>query len=163
MHVGKYSNQGYSSHESIRDRKLLLHRKELNKLKKNVDEKGKTLIPLSIYFKSIESIAGFQFSITGCLKNLMLKILKGNYPPVSNKYSYELRQLIQCLLKKIPEDRPSLNTILRKSFIQKVEAAMLQPKTLLHQPKPSIRVQRQTKKVQNVYNRKSSRWRRSSE
>ena len=51
MHVGKYSNQGYSSHESIRDRKLLLHRKELNKLKKNVDEKGKTLIPLSIYFK----------------------------------------------------------------------------------------------------------------
>ena len=51
MHIGKYSNEGYSSHTPIRDRKLLLHRQELNKLRKMVDEKGKTLIPLSIYFK----------------------------------------------------------------------------------------------------------------
>ena len=94
----------------------------------------------------------------------MLKILQGNYPPVSSKYSYELRQLIQSLLKKIPEDRPSLNTILRKSFVQKVESAMHQPKTLQkHHHQPSIRVQSQTKKVQNVYNRKSSRGRHSSE
>ena len=32
-------------------RKLLLHKKELKKMRKMVDEKGKTLIPLSIYFK----------------------------------------------------------------------------------------------------------------
>ena len=51
MHIGKYSNEGYSSHTPARDRKLLLHRKELSKLRKMVDEKGKTLIPLSIYFK----------------------------------------------------------------------------------------------------------------
>jgi len=51
MHIGKYSNEGYSSHTPVRDRKLLLHRQELSKLKKMVDEKGKTLIPLSIYFK----------------------------------------------------------------------------------------------------------------
>ena len=51
MHIGKYSNEGYSSHTPARDRKLLLHRKELTKLKKLVDEKGKTLIPLSLYFK----------------------------------------------------------------------------------------------------------------
>ena len=51
MHIGKYSNEGYSSHTPIRDRKLLLHRQELSKLRKMVDEKGKTLIPLSIYFK----------------------------------------------------------------------------------------------------------------
>ncbi len=51
MHIGKYSNEGYSSHSSVRDRKLLLHRQELSKLRKMVDEKGKTLIPLSIYFK----------------------------------------------------------------------------------------------------------------
>jgi len=50
MHIGKYSNEGYSSHEALRDRKLLLHRKELVKLKKMVEEKGKTLIPLSLYF-----------------------------------------------------------------------------------------------------------------
>ena len=88
----------------------------------------------TVFWTKVQSLV-LSFFITGCLKNLMLRILKGNPPAVSSKYSYELRQLIQCLLKKIPEDRPSLNTILRKSFIQKVEAAMLQPKTLLHQPK----------------------------
>ena len=51
MHIGKYSNEGYSTHTPVRDRKLLLHRQELSKLRKMVDEKGKTLIPLSIYFK----------------------------------------------------------------------------------------------------------------
>ena len=51
MHIGKYSNAGYSAHTPVRDRKLLLHRGELIKMKKMVDEKGKTLIPLSIYFK----------------------------------------------------------------------------------------------------------------
>ena len=51
MHIGKYSNQGYSTHTPVRDRKLLLHKRELKKMRKMVDEKGKTLIPLSIYFK----------------------------------------------------------------------------------------------------------------
>ena len=51
MHIGRYSNEGYSSHTPVRDRKLLLHQQELSKLRKMVDEKGKTLIPLSIYFK----------------------------------------------------------------------------------------------------------------
>ena len=52
MHIGKYSNEGYSTHTPVRDRKLLLHRQELNKMRKMVEEKGKTLIPLSIYFKT---------------------------------------------------------------------------------------------------------------
>ena len=51
MHIGKYSNEGYSTHTPVRDRKLLLHKKELSKMRKMVEEKGKTLIPLSIYFK----------------------------------------------------------------------------------------------------------------
>ena len=51
MHIGKYSNEGYSTHSPLRDRKLLLHRKELNKMRRMVDEKGKTLIPLSLYLK----------------------------------------------------------------------------------------------------------------
>ena len=51
MHIGKSSNEGYSTHTPVRDRKLLLHKKELKKMRKMVDEKGKTLIPLSIYFK----------------------------------------------------------------------------------------------------------------
>ena len=51
MHIGKYSNEGYSTHSAVRDRKLLLHKKELLKIRKMVDEKGKTLIPLSLYLK----------------------------------------------------------------------------------------------------------------
>ena len=51
MHIGKYSNEGYSTHTPVRDRKLLLHKRELSKMRKMVDEKGKTLIPLSLYFK----------------------------------------------------------------------------------------------------------------
>jgi SsrA-binding protein len=37
--------------EAIRTRKLLLHRQELNKLIGNVDRKGYTLVPLSMYWK----------------------------------------------------------------------------------------------------------------
>ena len=51
MHIGKYSNEGYSTHSPVRDRKLLLHKKELLKIRKMGDEKGKTLIPLSLYLK----------------------------------------------------------------------------------------------------------------
>ena len=52
MHIGEYSNAGYSSHSPVHDRKLLLHKRELHKLRRLVEEKGKTLIPLSMYFKN---------------------------------------------------------------------------------------------------------------
>ena len=51
MHIGQYSNAGYSSHTPVHDRKLHLHKKELKKIQRMVEEKGKTLIPLSMYFK----------------------------------------------------------------------------------------------------------------
>ena len=51
MHIGEYSNAGYTSHSPVHDRKLLLRRQELRKIARMVEEKGKTLIPLSIYFK----------------------------------------------------------------------------------------------------------------
>ena len=51
MHIGEYSNASYSSHKPVHDRKLLLHKQELKKIKRMVEEKGKTLIPLSMYFK----------------------------------------------------------------------------------------------------------------
>ena len=51
MHIGEYSNAGYSSHTPVHDRKLLLHKQELRKIQRMVEEKGKTLIPLSMYFK----------------------------------------------------------------------------------------------------------------
>ena len=51
MHISDYSNRGYAEVENTRDRKLLLHRRELNKLKSKIDEKGVTMVPLSIYLK----------------------------------------------------------------------------------------------------------------
>ena len=51
MHIGEYSNAGYSSHTPVHDRKLLLRKQELRKIQRMVEEKGKTLIPLSMYFK----------------------------------------------------------------------------------------------------------------
>ncbi|XP_074651096.1 serine/threonine-protein kinase Nek1-like isoform X2 [Tubulanus polymorphus] len=61
----------------------------------------------------------------GNMKNLVLKIIRGSYPPVSPRYSYDLRNLIAALFKRNPRDRPSVNSILRKNFIQKKIAKFL--------------------------------------
>ena len=118
---------------------------------------------ISLHQKSPSALTFFLLNlIIGCLKNLMLKILRGSYPPISNKYSPDLKHLIHCLLEKKPEERPSLNMILRKNFIQKAEYDMHCHKPLERQP-TILRVQKQSKKVQNVYNRKNARGRRNSE
>ena len=51
MHISPYDKTGYSGHEPERQRKLLLHTREIDKLISMVDEKGMTLIPLRLYFK----------------------------------------------------------------------------------------------------------------
>ena len=52
MHIGEYSHSGYVSHSPLRNRKLLLHRREINKIIKEIKDVGKTLIPTKIYFKN---------------------------------------------------------------------------------------------------------------
>lgn len=49
-HISMYSNASYNNHDPERDRKLLLHRKELQKLDKKVKTKGVTIVPLRMYF-----------------------------------------------------------------------------------------------------------------
>lgn len=51
IHISPYSNGGYANHESERPRKLLLHRKELDRWRGKVQEKGLTAVPLKLYFK----------------------------------------------------------------------------------------------------------------
>ena len=51
VHISPYSHAGYSHHEERRQRKLLLHKHEINKLTGLVREKGLTLVPLQLYFK----------------------------------------------------------------------------------------------------------------
>ena len=50
-HIGQYSHGNIMNHEPIRRRKLLLHRKEIDKLLKQTREKGLTLVPTKVYLK----------------------------------------------------------------------------------------------------------------
>jgi SsrA-binding protein len=49
--IGQYSHGGYASHDAMRRRKLLMHKKELRKLEVKVNERGFTVVPLRLYFK----------------------------------------------------------------------------------------------------------------
>jgi SsrA-binding protein len=49
-HISPYSHGNIMNHDPLRTRKLLLHRKEINKLIGQTQQKGLTLVPLRIYF-----------------------------------------------------------------------------------------------------------------
>ena len=51
-HIARYDASSYMSHEPMRPRKLLLHRKEINNLASKVAEKGLTLVPTRLYIKN---------------------------------------------------------------------------------------------------------------
>jgi SsrA-binding protein len=51
MHVAPYAHAAPDNHEPERDRKLLLHRREIERLIGKTAEKGLTLIPTRVYFK----------------------------------------------------------------------------------------------------------------
>jgi SsrA-binding protein len=51
LHIAEYALKGYASHDPDRDKKLLLHKREILKLSSKIAEKGLTIIPLSIYPK----------------------------------------------------------------------------------------------------------------
>lgn len=50
-HISPYSHGNIMNHEPLRTRKLLLHKKEIERLKGKLVQKGYTLLPLKIYFK----------------------------------------------------------------------------------------------------------------
>ena len=52
VHISPYEKGTYYNHEPERDRKLLMHRHELIRLKGKIREKGLTLVPLSVYIKN---------------------------------------------------------------------------------------------------------------
>ena len=52
VHISPHKNVGsFFNHDPLRNRKLLLHKKEIIRLKSNTEKKGFTIIPLSIYLK----------------------------------------------------------------------------------------------------------------
>ena len=51
MHVSPYEKGNIFNKDPLRTKKLLLHKKEINKLMGKIAEKGYTLVPLQVYFK----------------------------------------------------------------------------------------------------------------
>lgn len=51
MHISPYEHGNIFNKDPLRDRKLLLNRKEINKLVGKIQAKGYTLVPMSLYFK----------------------------------------------------------------------------------------------------------------
>ncbi|XP_028817996.1 serine/threonine-protein kinase Nek1 isoform X2 [Denticeps clupeoides] len=83
----------------------------------------------------------------GNMKNLVLKIIRGSYPPVSVHYSQDLRSLLAQLFRRNPRERPSINSVLDKLFLSRRIHKYLTPQliaqefshTVLHnQPKASV-------------------------
>ncbi|MAY96057.1 SsrA-binding protein SmpB [Nocardioides sp. REDSEA-S30_B4] len=51
VHIPEYSQGTWTNHSARRKRKLLLHREEIDKIERRVNEKGLTVVPLALYFK----------------------------------------------------------------------------------------------------------------
>lgn len=52
MFVSPYKEGNIFNHQETRTRKLLLHKKEINKLEEKIEQQGLTLIPIKLYFKN---------------------------------------------------------------------------------------------------------------
>jgi SsrA-binding protein len=50
VHISPYKNGGYSNHEPLRPRKLLLHKLEHRRWLGKIKERGLTVVPLKLYF-----------------------------------------------------------------------------------------------------------------
>ena len=52
MYIAKYEEGNQFNHDERRTRKLLLHKKEILKLKSEIKENGKTIVPVKLYMKN---------------------------------------------------------------------------------------------------------------
>ncbi|MFC1539598.1 SsrA-binding protein SmpB [Candidatus Latescibacterota bacterium] len=52
LHISPYEKGNIYNHDPIRPRKLLMHKREIARLRKDIKEKGLTLVPLSVYLKN---------------------------------------------------------------------------------------------------------------
>lgn len=89
MNISMYKQASYNNHEPLRERKLLLKRKELKKVKKKIDEKGLTIIPLRLFIN----------------KRGLVKI---EIAVVSGKKLYDKRQSIKAKDDKRDKDKLNL-------------------------------------------------------
>ncbi len=67
MYIAKYEEGNIFNHEERRERKLLLHKKEINKLQELITRDGYTLIPIRVYLK--KNIAKVSIGVCKGKKN----------------------------------------------------------------------------------------------
>ena len=67
MHISKYDEGNIFNHDPLRTRKLLLHKKEINKLVGTVKVQGLTLIPTKVYL--VRGRAKVEFAVAKGKKN----------------------------------------------------------------------------------------------
>ena len=75
MHISPYEQGNIFNHDPLRARKLLMHKREILKLKDKIEKEGYTLIPLKMYFK-------------GSILKVLIGLAKG-------KKSYDKREAIK--------------------------------------------------------------------
>ncbi len=85
LHITEYPFSFHDNHEPLRTRKLLMHKSEINRLTSKIQERGYSLIPLSIYFSSGKA-------------KVKLALVKG-------KRKYDKRQAIRTREEKREMDR----------------------------------------------------------
>lgn len=91
MHISSYEYGNIFNHAETRTRKLLMHKKEILKLKSNLEQNGLTIVPLKLYFKKSKA-------------KLLIALARG-------KHNYDKREAI----KKRDEER-SLKKYLKVNF-----------------------------------------------
>ena len=67
-YFAKYSNSSYLNHEENRQRKLLLHKKEIRKIVGKLNKESLTLIPIQIYFNR-KGLAKVELALSKGKKN----------------------------------------------------------------------------------------------
>ncbi|XP_042564843.1 serine/threonine-protein kinase Nek1 isoform X2 [Clupea harengus] len=72
----------------------------------------------------------------GNMKNLVLKIIRGSYPPVSSHYSQDLRCMLGQLFRRNPRERPSVCSILGKPFLSRRIHRFLTPQLIAQEFSP---------------------------
>ena len=89
LHIPSYSHTGYDGHDPLRNRKLLLHKREILKIDAKLAEKGLTAVPTKLYFK-------------GGLVKIELGLAKGKklYDKRAAKKKKDVERDIQRALKK---------------------------------------------------------------
>eukprot|EP00801_Mesodinium_rubrum_P000640 Mrub_00640.p1 GENE.Mrub_00640~~Mrub_00640.p1 ORF type:complete len:668 (-),score=115.52 Mrub_00640:5-2008(-) len=79
------------------------------------------------------------------MKGLVLKILRGSYPPIPEMYSNEMKGLIAEMLNKDPKKRPSVKKILEKDFLAERIASLI-PMSIVKQELGNTFVNKQQNK-----------------